>query len=294
VVRWGKEFVKYEHIDGGRVRAHFVDGSVAEGDVLIGADGANSRVRRQYLPHLRRLDLGVTNIAGRFPLTPENVSRVPGEILDSSVNNVVPRNPGWMFLSTWGTAPRPGTGAESNGSFVVWAYVGSKESYPEDPETMTPVQLRDFVLSRTEGWSPTLRMLVRESAVDTIGPVVLKSMEELPTWSSSNVTVLGDAIHNMTPMAGIGANTALRDAGVLRRVLLDAAAGTRDLVDCVEDYEYQMRSYANPAIAASTRNALNAASPARFPRRAFRTMLRVAEVVPPVKHKMFPASAGSK
>lgn len=295
VLRWGKEFVSYDRLPDGRVRANFADGTSAVGDLLIGADGANSRVRKQYLPHLRRVDLGVINIAGRFPLDSTNVARVPSEILDSSVNNVVPAGSGWMFLSTWGTPPEPGAdgtaAADGNGSFIVWAYVGSRDSYPADIETMDHERLRELVLSRTEGWSPLLHELVRGSAADTIVPVVLKSMEQLPSWSSSNVTLLGDAIHNMTPMAGIGANTALRDAGVLRQSLVDVAAGRWDLVDAVEDYERQMRAYANVALAMSTRNALNAASDKRLARRAFRTMLRVAEAVPPVKHRMFPSSA---
>jgi 2-polyprenyl-6-methoxyphenol hydroxylase-like FAD-dependent oxidoreductase len=84
----------------------------------------------------------------------------------------------------------------------------------------------------------------------------------------------------MTPMAGIGANTALRDADTLRRALL--APGP--LVEQVGRYEEQMRGYAKRALALSTRNA---AAPARLPRLAFRTVLRVAEAVPPVKRRLF-------
>ena len=48
-----------------------------------------------------------------------------------------------------------------------------------------------------------------------------------------------------------------------------------------------MRGYANQALALSTRNARNAASPARLPRIAFRSALRVAEAVPAAKRRMF-------
>jgi 2-polyprenyl-6-methoxyphenol hydroxylase-like FAD-dependent oxidoreductase len=73
-------------------------------------------------------------------------------------------------------------------------------------------------------------------------------MPNLKPWKSSNVTLLGDAIHNMTPMAGMGANTALRDAEVLTRCLIDVTAGRLELVNAVRLYEAEMRAYANGAL----------------------------------------------
>jgi 2-polyprenyl-6-methoxyphenol hydroxylase-like FAD-dependent oxidoreductase len=110
-------------------------------------------------------------------------------------------------------------------------------------------------------------------------------MPRLPIWPSSTVTLLGDAVHNMTPMAGIGANTALRDADELRRALLDPAVP--DLDARVGHYEDRMRDYANRALGVSTRNARNAATSARLPRLAFRSLLRVAEAAPPAKRVLF-------
>ncbi len=49
VVQFDKTFTRYEHHDG-KVTAFFSDGTSATGDVLVAADGANSTVRRQYLP----------------------------------------------------------------------------------------------------------------------------------------------------------------------------------------------------------------------------------------------------
>jgi 2-polyprenyl-6-methoxyphenol hydroxylase-like FAD-dependent oxidoreductase len=117
-------------------------------------------------------------------------------------------------------------------------------------------------------------------------------MPKLTGWPASNVTLLGDAVHNMTPMAGIGANTALRDAAVLRRVLVEVAAGRRELVAAVAEYEEEMRGYANKAVGLSLDNARRAVSDARLPRVAFRTVLRAAQAVPPLKRAMF-AGMGS-
>ena len=50
VVRWRKRFIDYRLLDDGAVEAHFADGSKACGDILVGADGSNSRVRAQLLP----------------------------------------------------------------------------------------------------------------------------------------------------------------------------------------------------------------------------------------------------
>jgi 2-polyprenyl-6-methoxyphenol hydroxylase-like FAD-dependent oxidoreductase len=282
VVRWGKEFTGYDHTADGRPRAHFADGGHAVGDLLIGADGSNSRVRRQYLPELHRLDVGVLNIAGRYPLTPQNAARLPATLIDGSVNNIVPPRSGWMFVSAW-RAPRE----HGDTDYAVWAYAAARRTYPSDVRHLGPEGLRDLVLARIDGWAPALRALVADCDPSTVSPVSLHSMPVLRPWPSSTVTLLGDAIHNMTPMAGVGANTALRDAGVLRRALIEVVAGRRTPVDAIADYEREMRDYANRAIGMSLRNARNAGSDTRLPRQAFRTMLRVAQAVPPIKRVLF-------
>ena len=48
--------------------AHFADGSTESFDVLVGADGANSAVRRQRTPALAYADVGVTGLAGVVPI----------------------------------------------------------------------------------------------------------------------------------------------------------------------------------------------------------------------------------
>ncbi|HEX8519563.1 MAG TPA: FAD-dependent monooxygenase, partial [Pseudonocardia sp.] len=61
-VRFGAELTGYEPTADGRVRARFTDGSAETGDLLVGADGGNSRVRRQLLPEAGRVDIGVTAV----------------------------------------------------------------------------------------------------------------------------------------------------------------------------------------------------------------------------------------
>ena len=63
----------------------------------------------------------------------------------------------------------------------------------------------------------------------------------VPGWEPGRVTLLGDAIHAMSPARGSGANTALQDAGVLCRAPAGAAPGRPALIAAIGDYETQMR-----------------------------------------------------
>ena len=129
LIRWGTAFDRFEYTGDG-VRVHSTDGHAIEADLLVGADGAGSRVREQRLPDLRRRDLGIVNIAGRVRLTPELANVLPATLVDGAVNNVVPARPGWMFLSTWDT------GAAAR--FIVWAWAADRSTYPDDLGTAGP------------------------------------------------------------------------------------------------------------------------------------------------------------
>lgn len=288
-VRWGKRFTRYT-IDDTGVRAFFEDGSHADGDVLVGADGSNSRVRSQLLPDVRRKDLGVVNIAGRVPLTGAVADALPAAMTDGGINNVVPAGSGWMFLSTWDTGD-PDIADVSQGAsrYVIWAWAGARSSYPDDLDSLDGTALRHVVAQRILTWSQPLRTLVATTDPSTITTVPLRTMPRLPDWGASRVTLLGDAIHNMTPMAGIGANTALRDADELRHALVEQPASA-----AVACYENAMRGYANQALALSTRNATNAALASRFSRSMFRTLLRVGSTFPPLKRGMFGPTADNR
>ena len=66
VVHFDKTFVRYEEGPAGRIVAHFEDGSSAEGDVLIAADGGGSRVRRQYLPQRNASTPALSELRAKF------------------------------------------------------------------------------------------------------------------------------------------------------------------------------------------------------------------------------------
>ncbi|WZB68160.1 NAD(P)/FAD-dependent oxidoreductase [Achromobacter xylosoxidans] len=239
-IQWGRTFTHYERLGtDGPIRAHFADGSHADGDVLVGADASNSRVRTQYLGQLRRLDLGITNLVGRVPLTPQLRDSLPGHLTDGSVNNVVPPGPGWMFLSAWRAAAGPGRAADGIEDYLVWAYAAKRASLPGDVEALPGGALLEIALRRIEDgrrccarccrartWTPSARC--RYAACRSC------------RRGSRPRHVDGDAIHNMTPMAGIGANTALRDAALLADRLIEAAEGGAE-VDCQRHWRLRKR-----------------------------------------------------
>jgi 2-polyprenyl-6-methoxyphenol hydroxylase-like FAD-dependent oxidoreductase len=196
-VHWGKALAHYERLQNGRVRVHFADGTSEEGDILVGADGSRSKVREQYLPHIQREDLGIVAIAGRYILSKQRMRELPTGLTNGSLNNIVPDGKGWMFVSSWHS--RPSDDGKEADHYVVWAYVIPKEDAPANVRSFSPAQLRDLAMAGTVGWSPSLTTLIRDVDLSTVGPVPLRCMPHLEPWASSNVTLVGDSIHNMPP-----------------------------------------------------------------------------------------------
>lgn len=291
VVRFGSEFDRYEINADGRVTARFTDGSTATADVLIGADGANSRVRRQLLPGAERIDTGVVAIAGKHRLDGATLPRV----LTHETNLVIPKDRGSLFTAVWRPDPnlvarRDQIPAEflldNTTPFVLWGFNDAAAAFPTDADKLGGTALRAAVLDRMPGWAPALRNLVGGSDPQTVNAIRLRSATPVDPWPTGPVTLLGDAIHNMTPLAGVGANTALRDADLLRRKLTAVAAGEEALIPALHGYERQMLDYGFAAVRLSLRNARQTASPNRFGRTAFRTMLRTVSAVPPMRRRM--------
>jgi salicylate hydroxylase len=267
-VMFGKAFSGYRIMPGGKVKALFDDGSTAVADVLIGADGANSKVRGQLLPHAHRIDTGISAIAGRFPwasgdLAPELTRRS---------NIVIPAGPGSMFTATWG----------GKDPYTFWAFADASKRFPDSAGQMDGKALRAWVLERMSGWAPGLRHLAGECDPATVNLVRVRSATPVKGWKSGPVTLLGDAIHHMTPMAGIGANIALRDADLLRRKLI----GASDVIAAIREYEQEMLGYGFAAVRRSLRNAQQAGSSHRLARHGFRGFLRLAAAAPPIRKAM--------
>jgi 2-polyprenyl-6-methoxyphenol hydroxylase-like FAD-dependent oxidoreductase len=131
-----------------------------------------------------------------------------------------------------------------------WVLVGSPGSFsaPNDDFSITGKPAADLSRQLTAKWHDRLRPIFDEQIDEEA--VFLKmstsSPDGVPEWQNEpRVTLLGDAVHAMTPAGGVGANTALRDAALLGR-LLAAASGYSPRLTA--EYEREMRAYASPNV----------------------------------------------
>lgn len=98
-----------------------------------------------------------------------------------------------------------------------------------------------------ESWHPRVREIVAACEPATMFVLPLRTSVPIDPWPATPVTLLGDAIHAMSPAAGAGACVALRDASHLAAALAEAAAG-RDLADAIGGYEAAMVDYGFTAV----------------------------------------------
>jgi 2-polyprenyl-6-methoxyphenol hydroxylase-like FAD-dependent oxidoreductase len=306
VVHFGKTFVRYEELRTGRVVAHFADGSAAEGDVLVAADGGGSRVRRQFLPHAERIDTGNVGIAGKVFLDGGNRERIAPELRNGMT--LVSGQGGYSLF----VALQEIDGAAVNGfggndgsaaagahfdnarSYLMWAFGARREKLGlagRDTDQMSGDELRGIVLATmaSRGWDQRFRDLVRLADAATINALTIRTALPVAPWPTRRITLLGDAIHAMTPYRGIGANVALKDAARLCRALKAANFGERALHDALHAYETEMIDYGFRAVRTSLEAMQQAMPDSRLRLALSRAFLRTINHVPPLKQRMFRA-----
>lgn len=303
IVRFDKTFVRYDESATGKIIAHFADRTTAEGDVLVAADGGGSRVRRQFLPQAKRVDTGIMGIAGKVFLDVETRRRIAPELrngltLASGKGGhslfVALQEIDGVALDGFGgneESVKAGGHFDNSRSYLMWAFGAKREKFglPANAAQMTGEPLRTAVLRAmaARAWDDRLQTLVRLADADTINAIAIRSSVPIEPWHTKRVTLLGDAIHSMTPYRGIGANIALKDAMGLCHALVAANSGERPVLDAIEAYEAAMVEYGFRAVRTSL-HAMHQAindNPARL---AFsRTALRVFHRVPALKRFMY-------
>lgn len=299
-VAFGKCFARFEQNAGGTVTAYFEDGSSATGDVLVGADGSGSAVRKQRLPGARLEDTGIVSLGGKLPMTAQCRALLSATMFQGMSMIMAPKGFGGIIHSlefpqrqgNAGFVARWPTFAEwLDVDSVGWAVWGARQNFPKDPASLSGQELQQLGIELTAQWHPNMRALITMTDPAAIHCVGMRTSIPVPSWESTNVTLLGDAIHTMTPGRGAGANTALRDAALLSQRLIEVSQGQKPLLEAIHDYEVEMRRYSTEAVAESKKHVDSNALIHRpvvgaLQLALIRSGMRVINAAPPLKRRI--------
>jgi 2-polyprenyl-6-methoxyphenol hydroxylase-like FAD-dependent oxidoreductase len=216
------------------VVAHFADGSTAEGDFIIGADGVHSAVRRHVIPDgPKPFDTGLVGFGGF----------VPRALLERHA--IGPR-----IETTFGQSGFFGYGFCSSdpGQGVLWW--STQPSHGKDAATFRAMDqgaIRRHLQDFHRGWhSPIPEIL---DAAENIVVTDTLDVATLPTWSRGRALLVGDAAHATTPHAGQGASMALEDAMRLVSLLQQQ----QDLGATFQNFESERRPRTERIVALARR-----------------------------------------
>ena len=185
-----------------------------EAQLLVGADGIHSEVRRRAFGNAEPLYMGYRS----HRLLVENAPGI--------------RN----FIEFLGQGQRAGLVPIGEGLLYVWTTFNS----PRDagPELRTAADLRELFRRFTD--DRVKRALSQVRAADEIITTAIEELR-LAQWVSGRAALLGDAAHAMTPNIGQGAGMAMEDAAVLAAELEAAQRGAQALEQALANYEKRRR-----------------------------------------------------
>lgn len=267
------------------VSVTFKDGEVIHGRFLVGADGLHSAVRRQYLPSHSFKDTGAICIYGKTQMNPDLLERFPEKglrwmtvVSDSAPmlqSCIIGETPVTLLLEPirFSEESRQAHRQQLPADYVYWALIGPEKRFPLGDNGPNGVngahasqksailqqqgmngevsQASSLALRITTEWHPSLRSVLELQDTSQATLIrVASQVAEVPVWEPSAwVTLLGDAIHPMSPCGGVGANTAICDAASLAKVLV-ASNGSPE-ANSVGVFESDMRRRAHISIVRS-------------------------------------------
>ena len=206
-VRFGVAVKKLD-LNPGRVRVETEGSGIFEGDILVGADGIHSQVRRHVFGEVEPLYMGYRS------------HRLV-------VDNFGVRN----FTEFLGHGQRVGLVPVSENRLYVWTTFNSPRERP--PLLDSAGRFRD--LFRQFSDERVRRALLQVRSPDEIISTEIEEIR-LDPWVQGRTVLLGDAVHAMTPNIGQGAGMAMEDAAVLAEELASAQRGAQRLERALENY----------------------------------------------------------
>jgi FAD-dependent urate hydroxylase len=201
------------------VRLEFEDGSFAEGDLLIGADGLHSMVR---------------DTVGAQSAEPTGWCSWQGLV---TLPNLADKQVAQMIIG-------------EHGSLGLWPAGGSDVQWwfdlPWSPEFVRPRHPIDLIRSNFTGWSDSVDRVLATLTDEDLAPSPFPHFRHpIPRPGQGAVTLLGDAAHTMPPTLAQGTNQALLDTMVLCKALSEFRKGSNGLRGSNRDLPSVLRWYEN-------------------------------------------------
>ncbi len=247
-VVFDKDLTGYQVQPDQRIQCFFADGETITADLLVIANGAASALTGSCFPGTRLHDTGNVCIYGkvqwdeqRRQLLSPGTSVIFGENI-AGIIDVMTFN---RDLHTIVTPPE---------DYLYWALIGQRSSFGMQRDQslrQSVAELQEAITQATSTFPAALDPLFSGAAVTASAIVPVRHSVQGRRAGHAPVTVMGDAIHTMSPAAGLGANTALRDAAALTAHLKKSIDGGLSLMSTLLNYEDQMLTYSAEAIAAS-------------------------------------------
>ncbi|CAG8586850.1 17814_t:CDS:2 [Gigaspora margarita] len=273
-IQWGKKCIGYEETEDG-VWALFEDGTREFGDLLIGADGINSPIRKQKVPNLEIFNLGITAINVDIAIPKNLADKMASFYSNSLMQQSIGQN-GDTFFSFMRLVPIEKSDEPCYRLSLAYHYPTILDIEDENckvdddnPESVIkhaisrikqlrpPCELTDLMIelfSLVSYSDPEKKFLFpRRRPLRDIDPL------SVPPWKDDRIVLLGDAAHAMNPILGLGANNAIQDADLLTKELLKYE--NDNLIECIRQYNTKMRARTSKNVQASRTTALRQTVP---------------------------------
>ena len=217
------------------VVAHFADGTTAEGDFVIGADGVHSVLRTHVVPDgPRPFDTGLIGFGGFVPRS---------VLADTPIGQRVETTFGQSGFFGYGfCSSNPNDGA------MWWSTQPSHGIEAAAFRAVSQEQIKRHLQDFHAGWHDPIPQILE--AAENIVVTATLDVATLPTWSRQRTLLIGDAAHATSPHAGQGASLALEDAMRLGRLMLDR----QELSLTFQNFEAERRPRAEKIVALARRN----------------------------------------
>jgi 2-polyprenyl-6-methoxyphenol hydroxylase-like FAD-dependent oxidoreductase len=221
-VRWGHKLTAVSPLGAGRHRLTFADGSTVATGLLVGADGAWSKVR-SIVSEAKPAYVG-TSFIETYLFDSDNRHKRSAEAVGG----------GALF------AVAPGKGIlahrEPNGALHAYAELNKPKDWIDSIDFSDPTTALALVAAEFDGWSPELTALITDGETEPVA----RPLHALPVehrWDRvPGVTLVGDAAHLMIP-SGEGANLAMYDGAELGKAI---AANPDDIEAALLAYEKEL------------------------------------------------------